>query len=260
MERDLFRLTLLQYDLDWEDVTVNLRRWEERILAWEGRSDLILLPEMFTTGFTMDPAPHAEGPGGRVSRFLHRMARATGAAVAGSLIVREKELYYNRLLFVTPEGEEHTYDKRHLFRMGGEHLHYAPGRERVTLRWRGVRIRPFICYDLRFPVWIRSRNEADLLLFVANWPAARRGVWTTLLAARALENQTYVAGVNRTGTDGRGITYEGESRIISPRGEVLARLGNEEGAVHAMLDMAALQAFREKFPVHLDADDYRLIL
>ncbi len=254
-----FTISLLQFDLQWEDPGVNRGRVERMTAGLKGQTDLILLPEMFTTGFTMEPEKHFEEPEGPTTLFLRQLARDRQAAVAGSCIVREEGRYYNRFLFVTPGGEMYHYDKRHLFRMGEEHLHYAPGERQVTVVYRGVRIKLFVCYDLRFPVWIRSRNDADLLLFVANWPASRRRVWKTLLTARALENQTYVAGVNRVGADGREISYAGDSRVISPRGEVMGELpDNGEGVITATLDMEELRAFREKFPVHLDADEFEI--
>jgi predicted amidohydrolase len=224
-----------------------------------GKTHLILFPEMFTTGFTMTPERFGELPGGQTVAYMKKMAALRQAAIAGSYILREKDRFYNAFLFVTPEGESIRYDKRHLFRMGEEHLHYSSGDRQVVINYQGIRIKPFICYDLRFPVWIRSRADADLLLFVANWPASRRAVWKSLLTARALENQVYVAGVNRVGVDGRGITYTGDSRVISPRGEVLAELPeNKEGAITYSLDMEALRTFREKFPVHRDADDFEI--
>ena len=256
-----FTITLLQASLTWEDPEANRRMFSRMMEGVGERTDLILLPEMFTTGFTMEPEKHYEEPEGATRVFLRQMAATHQAAVAGSCIIRENGRYFNRLLFAKPSGEVVHYDKRHLFRMGEEHLHYSPGSQQVTVTFRDVRIRLFICYDLRFPVWIRSRNEADLLVFVANWPASRREVWKTLLSARALENQAYVAGVNRVGEDGRQIAYAGDSRVISPRGEVMGELPeNEEGGITCTLDMEALAAFREKFPVHLDADDFQIIL
>ncbi len=256
-----FTIALVQSDLKWEDPVANRQMFREKVLSVRERIDMFLFPEMFTTGFSMEPERLYEEKEGPTSRFLRELAREAGAAIGGSYIVREEGHFFNRFLWVNPEGEEHTYDKRHLFQMGGEDRHYTPGKKRVTFQWRGVRIRPFICYDLRFPVWIRTRNDADLLLFVANWPAARSSVWTTLLKARALENQVYVAGVNRTGTDGRDISYNGHSLILSPRGGTLASLPpGEEGILVATLDLDELEEFRKKFPVHLDADDFELKL
>ncbi len=256
-----FRVTLVQADLRWEDPEANKRHIERLTDGVKDRTDLILLPEMFTTGFTMAPESFAEAPDGATPAYMRALALRHDAAVAGSFIVGEEGRYYNTFLFVPPRGGIVRYDKRHLFRMGEEHRHYTAGRRQVTLLWRGVRIKPFVCYDLRFPVWIRSRADADLLLFVANWPAPRRHVWKTLLTARALENQAYVAGVNRVGSDGRHIAYSGDSRVISPRGEVLGEMPEkEEGIITVALDMEALEQFREKFPVHLDADDFEIRL
>ncbi len=252
-------VSLIQFDIAWLQPGDNLRHLNRILRPLAGHTDLILLPEMFPTGFTMEPETWFEEPEGPVYVWLHTVAGHTGACIAGSYIVRDHGEYYNRLLYVFPDGKEVVYDKRHLFRMGEEHLHYASGHERVMIPFRNFRIKPFICYDLRFPVWIRSRNDADLLVFVANWPASRREVWKTLLKARALENQVYVAGVNRTGKDGNGIMHSGDSMVLSPKGEVLASLDTDrEGVLTCVLDLQELQQFREKFPVHLDADDFTL--
>ncbi len=254
-----FRISLVQADMRWEDPEANRKLLDKLTIGLTGKTHLILFPEMFTTGFTMAPEGFGEPPGGPTVAYMKKMAAMRQAAVAGSYILRENDRFFNAFLFVTPEGESIRYDKRHLFRMGEEHLHYSPGNRQVVINYKGIRIKPFICYDLRFPVWIRSRADADLLLFVANWPASRREVWKSLLTARALENQVYVAGVNRVGVDGREIAYTGDSRVISPRGEVLAELPeNKEGVITASLDMEALEAFRKKFPVHLDADDFEI--
>jgi len=252
-------VSLVQFDITWQQPDDNFRRLNRVIHPLTGHTDLIILPEMFSTGFTMDPETWFEEPEGPAYVWLHTMAGRTGACIAGSYIVRDNGKYFNRLLYVFPDGREYVYDKRHLFRMGEEHLHYTPGNQRIVIPFRNFRIKPFICYDLRFPVWIRSRNDADLLIFVANWPANRRNVWNILLKARAIENQMYVAGVNRTGKDGRNISYSGDSAVISPKGEILASLETgREGVLTCSIDLNELQRFREKFPVHLDADDFTL--
>jgi predicted amidohydrolase len=261
MMKEKLTVSLVQADLRWQDPEANMQMFTEMTSALTGKTDLILLPEMFTTGFTMEPEKFGEAPEGSVHSYLKTLAAARRAAVAGSYIIRDEGRYYNSFLFVTPTGESFRYDKRHLFRMGEEHLHYAAGKRQVVINYKGFRIKPFVCYDLRFPVWIRSRADADLLVFVANWPASRREVWKNLLTARALENQVYVAGVNRVGIDGRDIAYAGDSRVISPRGEVAGELPeNEEGVITTALDLDALKAFRAKFPVHLDADEFEIKL
>ena len=252
-------VSLVQFDIRWQQPQDNLDRLAEMINPLSGHTDLILLPEMFTTGFTMEPEMFYEEAEGTVYTWMHKLAGKTGTCMAGRYIVRENGRYFNRLLYVSPEGEESIYDKRHLFRMGDEHLHYAAGHKRIVFSCRNFRIKPFICYDLRFPVWTRSRNDADLLIFIANWPESRREVWKTLLKARAIENQVYVAGVNRVGKDGRNISYAGDSMIISPKGEVISSLEtNREGILTSVLDLHGLQRFREKFPVHLDADRFNI--
>ena len=253
-------ISLVQFDIKWQQPQENLNRLAGMISPLSGHTDLILLPEMFSTGFTMEPERFYEETEGIAYTWMHKMAGRTGACMAGSYIVRENGRYFNRLLFVSPEGEESIYDKRHLFRMGDEHLFYAAGNKRIVVSCRNFRIKPFICYDLRFPVWTRSRNDADLLIFIANWPESRREVWKTLLIARAIENQVYVAGVNRVGKDGRNISYAGDSMIISPKGEVISSLEvNREGILTSVLDLHELQRFREKFPVHLDGDRFNIV-
>ncbi|MFU8765991.1 MAG: amidohydrolase [Haliea sp.] len=222
-----------------------------------GGSDLIVLPEMFTTGFSMNALGNAEEPGGATEQWLLSQARQRDCAITGSIAVREGDAVYNRMLFATPEGVSH-YDKRHLFRMAGEHQRYAAGRERVVVSWRGWRIHLQVCYDLRFPVFGRNRQDYDLMLFVANWPSARRLHWRALLQARAIENLACVVGVNRIGEDARGLDYAGDSMAVNAEGRLLADLENKNGTVSVVLSGAELVAYRERFPCHLDADDFQL--
>ncbi|WP_077922349.1 amidohydrolase [Spirosoma sp. 209] len=262
-------LTLLQPDLYWQDPVANRAMLEERIMTLPEPTDLIVLPEMFTTGFTMDAAAVAEPMNLTTFRWLKQMAAQTGAVVTGSYVVREGSAFYNRLVWMQPDGQFDTYDKRHLFRMAGEDGIYTAGNRRLVKTWKGWRICPLICYDLRFPVWSRNTpapsptgNPAafdyDLLLYVANWPAARRHAWNTLLQARAIENLSYVVGVNRVGTDGNGHPYTGDSAIIDPRGDVLFRQSDTEGLHQQTISLDELREFRERFPAHLDADFFEI--
>lgn len=257
-EKEL-RLTVLQLDPVWEQPEANLHALSSLTAGLAGQTDLILLPEMFATGFSMQASRIAEEAGkGPVVRWMQTQAAATGALVAGSVAVREAGRCYNRFYAVYPEGTWVTYDKRHLFRMGKEHLNYTPGKTRVTFGWKGWRFLPQVCYDLRFPAWSRNRNDYDVALYAANWPAARQDVLLTLAKARALENNCYVAVSNRIGRDGLGVLHQGESRIIGYKGEVLATASQEAVSVTATLSYKALQEFRKKFPVWMDTDFFTI--
>lgn len=248
----------IQTELVWQDPSANQKHFEA-LIREVADADLIVLPEMFLTGFTMEPETVAEQQDGEQVKWMIAMAQETGAAICGSLVIRVADEYFNRLLFVTPDGRMCRYDKRHLFRMGNEHEHYKSGEERTVIHYRGWRILPTICYDLRFPVWCRNRNDYDLMLCVANWPAPRRQNWRVLLQARAVENQAYVVGVNRVGQDGKGLEYAGDSMVVSFKGEPL--VDSEPGKAYsgkATLDLEALQDFKEKFPAWADADDFTL--
>ncbi len=251
-------VTIVQSALAWEQPQDNLRAFEATIGKLNAPGDVIVLPEMFTTGFSMNAPALAEPPDGPAVQWMADMAVRTNAAVCGSLIVRDGGRYYNRCVWMPPDGALRTYDKRHLFRMAGEHQHYSAGGDRLLVNFRGWNICPLVCYDLRFPVFARHIGTCDLMLFVANWPAPRAHAWRTLLTARAIENVCYVAGVNRTGEDGKGIPYPGQSGIIDYVGEWLADPG-EQPAVHThSLSSASLLKFRDRFPFHLDADAFEL--
>ncbi len=254
--RDL-RVTLLQSMLQWEDAQANRTRIGGVLPALKGTTDLIVLPEMFTTGFSMRSTDLAEGMDGPTVAWMREQARTLDAALYGSVIIGEGGKQYNRGLFVEPDGHVTTYDKRHLFRYADETSHFSAGVDRVVVPWRGWRLLLQICFDLRFPVFARNRGDYDAILYVANWPEARRHAWSHLLIARAIENQCYVVGVNRVGMDGKGIHYTGDSAIISPKGEVDAV--NPYPGIHtAVLDRNTLEDFRRKFPVALEADDFTL--
>jgi omega-amidase len=207
------RVSLVQTSLAWQDVEANLQHFSVLLAPLAGSTDVVLLPEMFTSGFTMEAEKIAPRSALLTLPWLKAQARKLDAAIAGSVISASAGRFVNRLLWVTPDGEVHHYDKRHLFRMGGEHRAFAAGAVPLLITWRGVRIAPLICYDLRFPVWSRRRESYDfeLLLYVANWPAARAYAWTHLLRARAIENQCFVAAVNRIGRDGHGVPHQGDS-------------------------------------------------
>lgn len=229
-------------------------------------SDLIVLPETFLSGFSNDTRSAAEGMDGEGVSWLQTLAGEVGAVICGSLAIRENDKVFNRLFWVRPDGRFDTYDKRHLFRMAGEHKRYGGGTKRLIVELNGWRILPQVCYDLRFPVWLRNRRlesaaggmEYDLSLFVANWPAPRRQPWRTLLRARAIENLGYVIGVNRVGVDGNELPYAGDSAVIDPVGEALVECGAQEQCVTVTLDPAVLLAHRERFPAWMDADRFSL--
>ena len=256
------RVSLVQQPLLWHDRAANRARFAELLRPLAGQTDLVVLPETFTTGFSMEVERQAEPPGGETSEWLAQLARWLDAVITGSVITLEGARYYNRLLWASPAGELRYYDKRHLFRMGREHEHFAAGRAAWSVASRGFRVCPLVCYDLRFPVWSRRRPglDYDLLLYVANWPAARADAWRQLLRARAIENQAYVVGVNRVGSDGKGVPYAGDSAAIDFRGRTLADAGDGPALLTVPLPREPLIEFREKFPAHLDADRFTLEL
>jgi omega-amidase len=251
------KLTLIQFDIIWENKLRNLEKLGELISAIPHGSDVIILPEMFSTGFSMNPADLEEKPQSVTFDWMRDIAAKINSGICGSYIVSVNKNFYNRWIFVSPDGEVWKYDKRHLFSIGGEESLFTRGEERIVFKFRGIRICPNVCYDLRFPVWSRNRNDYDLLINSSNWPESRRDVWTTLLKARSLENQCYVAGVNRIGTDGTGIKYCGDSVILGPKGEIIAEgRQNEESIVSGEISIDELSDFREKFPVMNDADKF----
>jgi len=252
-------VTVIQAPLAWEDPVANRRRFADIIGTLPAATDLVVLPEMFTTGFTMDPAANAEDMDGPTVAWLGDTARRVGVALCGSLVIREGARFYNRLIWMSATGECRSYDKHHLFRMAGEDRQYTAGTKRELMHLKGWRICPLVCYDLRFPVWSRGADAFDLQIFVANWPAARRSAWRALLPARAVENQCYCVGVNRIGIDGNDVAYSGDTLVADFLGHVVLDLGAEEGAATVTLDGAALVAYRDKFPAWRDADPFRLL-
>lgn len=253
------KITLIQSSLYWESPQANLAMFEEKIWKIREQTDLIVLPEMFNTGFTMEAARMAEPMNFTTVKWMKQQAAQTGACIAGSLIVKENENYFNRLVWMEPDGSFATYDKRHLFRMGGEDKVFSSGNTKIIREVKGWKILPLICYDLRFPVWSRNVNfNYDLLIYIANWPSARSTPWKTLLRARAIENICYTAGVNRIGEDGNGLQYSGDSAIIHPNGTDICNLLDHEEHQTQVLNKDELISFREKFPANLDADDFDL--
>jgi predicted amidohydrolase len=263
--RDL-RVTLVQGDTRWHDPAANREYYGRLIAPLRGATDLVLLPETFTSGFSNEAIHNAETMQGPTVEWLREQSRRLDAAITGSVQLRTDAGVFNRLFFATPDGGLHHYDKRHLFRYAKEHERYAAGGPRLGVDWRGWRICPQVCYDLRFPVFSRNRFDVerpgrldyDLLLYVANWPSVRAHPWKTLLRARAIENLCFVAGLNRVGKDGNGHHYSGDSAVIDFLGEPLSECMDQEVVVTTTLSAAQLQAHREHFPAMLDADAFEL--
>jgi predicted amidohydrolase len=251
------RVALLQTPLVWEDPEANRNAIKRRIALIPGATDLIVLPEMFTTGFTMSPDEIDKREGLRTIEWMREQASVSGAAICGSIAFAGNGHYYNRLAFISPEGQEVFYDKRHTFTLVGEQLVYTSGKSRQIIDFRGFRICPLICYDLRFPVWSRNTDGYDLLVYVANWPAARVQAWDALLKARAIENMAFCAGVNRIGTDANGHSYSGHSAVYDAMGNRLA-YSEEEGLIETTLVLSQLHESREKFKFLDDRDHFTL--
>lgn len=252
------KIALLQLDTQWKAPQKNREIIHSLIEKEASGADIVVLPEMFSTGFTMKPSEVAETMDGETVKWLLESSKKYNTAITGSLVIEENGNYYNRMLFVTPEGKITKYDKRHLFRMAGEEKVYTMGEERVIVEYKGWRIMPLVCYDLRFPVWSRNRNDYDLLIYVASWPAVRSYPWKSLCVARAIENQAYALCCNRVGNDPKN-EYSGDSGIYDFKGEpiTLATPG-KECVITADLNINALREFRNAFPAYLDADKWTL--
>jgi predicted amidohydrolase len=254
------KATIVQCGLMWEDRDASLAHISSLLDAVSPGSGIVVLPEMFTTGFTMKPAPLAESMDGPTVKWMKERAADGGYALCGSVIIGEQDRFYNRLVFVTPEGDLSYYDKRHLHTMSGEHLVYSRGNKRIVIPYREFNFNLQVCYDLRFPVWSRNLGDTDVIIYSANWPAVRSSVWKALLVARAIENQCYVIGVNRVGVNPDGTSYTGDSAIIGPKGEILASPDpGTEGVVSALLSRETLDKYREDMPILPDADRFQLI-
>jgi omega-amidase len=250
--------TLIQTQLHWENKTANLEMLQQKINSIKEKTEVVVLPEMFTTGFSMKPGQFAETMDGITVAWMQKIASSKKIILTGSIIIEENKKYYNRLLWVLPNGETGIYDKRHLFAFGNEDAHYTAGSKRLIASAKGWKINLQVCYDLRFPVWARQQKptEYDVLIYVANWPARRNNAWKTLLQARAIENQSYVIGVNRTGNDGHEIYHSGDSMVIDPLGKILYHKENDEDIFTIALEKEKLEDTRNKFPFLKDADDF----
>ena len=269
-------VTLVQSFLSWEDKLQNLRMFEEKIDAISAKTEVIILPEMFSTGFSMKPKLLAENMNGDTVQWMKRVSREKKVVLTGSIIIEENGKYFNRLIWMLPNGQYGTYDKRHRFAFAGEHEEYSAGTRRLIASVKGWKINLQVCYDLRFPVWARQQAKAsdieehsgkqsgdleyDLLIYVANWPEKRSHAWKTLLQARAIENQCYVIGVNRVGNDGNGINHSGDSMIVDPLGAVVYHKAKEEEVFTMELEKNKVDEVRSHFPFWRDADDFNILL
>jgi predicted amidohydrolase len=255
--QDILKISVFQFDLAWENIKANLSKIDQMLKRLPAGTDIVFLPEMFSTGFTTNAAKVAESMSGETMNWIRQRCVEYQTAICGSLVIQEEGKYFNRLVFVDPDGKVSQYDKRHLFTMAGEESCYSKGENRLIVEYKGWRICPLICYDLRFPVWSRNLNNYDLLVYSANWPEPRALVWNTLLKARAIENQSYVVGVNRVGTDGNKISYLGQSQMIDAKGNVIALAqDNREEIRSTPISFTELLNFRKKFPVLNDSDDF----
>jgi omega-amidase len=257
-------ITIIQTKLCWEDKKSNLKMIEEKIMSLKDKTEIVVLPEMFTTGFSMDPKRLAETMEGETVQWMKKIAAEKKIIITGSAIIKENENYYNRLLWMLPNGQYGIYDKRHRFGYAGEDEEFSPGNKRLIASAKGWKINLLVCYDLRFPVWSRQQAtsgelEYDLLIYVANWPERRAHAWRTLLQARAIENQCYVVGVNRVGDDGNNIHYSGESMVVDPLGEVLYTKKEEEDIFTITLNKLQLDSIRTKLPFWKDADHFKIL-
>ncbi len=270
--KDALTITLVQTQLVWEDKAANLQLLEEKIKSIPGKTEIVVLPEMFSTGFSMKPGLLAETMEGPSVEWMRRISAEERKIITGSLIIKEvadngDEAYFNRLVWMLPNGQLGVYNKRHLFAYAHEHDHYTPGEKRLIASVKDWKINLQVCYDLRFPVWARQvpptagenwRGLYDVLIYVANWPERRSHAWKTLLQARAIENQCYVVGVNRVGTDGNDIYHSGDSMVVDPLGEVLYHKKDEEDLFTITLDKNHLSEVRNRFPFWEDADEFKI--
>ena len=265
-------ITTIQTDIVWEDKAINLQLLKEKINAIEDKTEVIVLPEMFSTGFTMQPQLFAETMDGDTVQWMRKLAQEKRVIITGSIIIKEEDKFYNRLIWMLPNGENGFYNKRHLFAYGEEDKHYTAGNKRLIASVKGWKINLQVCYDLRFPVWARQAPsqhflkgeekivpEYDVLIYVANWPEQRSHAWKTLLCARAIENQCFVIGVNRVGKDGKNLNYSGNSLIIDPLGEVLYHKADEEDVFTITLQKEWLEEVRAKYPFWRDGDEFKLV-
>lgn len=253
------RLTTVQTPLDWQDIEANLQRFDALLQKIEIPTDIVLLPEMFSTGFSMEAEKLAEKESGSAVNWMKEKAAELNAVVAGSLIIEDSGNYYNRLFWMQPDGSYLTYDKRHLFSLANEQDHYTAGQKRLIVKYKGWRICPLICFDLRFPVWSRNNHAYDLVFYVANWPARRNFAWKNLLVARAIENQSYVVGLNRVGADGNGVDHSGDTAVLDPLGQKISTTKPNETRVETVtLSAENLTQVRKKFQFLNDQDQFEI--
>ena len=258
--QDFLRVSLIQTHLHWENPMANRAHFSEKIEKLKGKTDLIILPEMFTTGFTMNAAELAENEDGLTLHWMIAQAKDLDAAITGSVIISEKNAYYNRLFFVFPDGTYNTYDKKHTFTLAGEHKAYQRGEKKLIVAYKGWKICPLICYDLRFPVWSRNTEDYDVLIYTANWPKKRISAWDALLKARSIENMSYCIGVNRIGLDGNGHEYTGHSAVYDVLGEqVSTRNFEEDFEDTVVLEKQHVQRLREQLQFLHDKDEFNLM-
>jgi len=256
--QDKLNITIVQSNLVWENIDANLENFAKK-LENVGAADLIVLPEMFNTGFSMNSKNLAEKPDGKSVKWLVNLAKEKNSALIASLIIEENQQFFNRLYFIFPNGDLQFYNKRHLFRMANEHNYYSAGDKDLIVNYKGWRIKPLVCYDLRFPIWARNKNDYDLLIYIANWPERRNEPWKILLKARAIENQSYVVGVNRIGTDGNNVIFSGDSAVINPKGEIISKTkAHQENVENVEISLSELNEFKEKFPAYIDADNFEI--
>jgi len=254
------KITTFQAYLFWENIDKNLQNLGLRLSSIREKTDLIVLPEMFSTGFSMNPEEHAEEMDGKTMKWMLQQAKKFDCVLTGSIIIREDKKYFNRLIWMRPDGSYEYYDKRHLFGLGEEDIHYSSGNKKLFVELKGWKICPMICYDLRFPVWLRNKDEEyDMLLIVANWPERRSLHWRTLIPARAIENQSFVVAVNRVGHDGNEIYHSGDSMCIDPNGKVIYYKPNDEDLYTFSINKEDLITARQSFPFLKDADKFKLI-
>jgi len=251
-------VSLIQSDIIWEDKNSNLKKYQEQIDKIES-TELIILPEMFTTGFSMNPKNISEKMDGETIQWMKDNASKMNSAICGSIIIEEDDKYFNRFIWVNPDNSIYHYDKRHLFSYAGENKNYTPGDSKIIIQYKGWKICPLICYDLRFPVWSRNSEEYDLLIYVANWPAKRKLAWRSLLVARAIENQCYVIGVNRVGLDNSGNLHSGETSIINALGEQLYVKSHSEDLYTNDISKLELEKVRKQLPFLNDKDNFKIV-
>lgn len=257
-------ISLIQSEIFWEDISKNLEMFEEKINSLTGKTEVVVLPEMFSTGFNMQPEKFSETLDGRTIKWMQYLSRKNNLIITGSVIIKEDNKYYNSLIWMQPDGKFYHYNKRHLFAYAGENEKYSAGNKRLIVSVKGWKINLQVCYDLRFPVWSRQTKgdnpEFDIIIYVANWPSSRINAWKTLLKARAIENQCYVAGVNRVGNDGNHNLYNGNSMVVDPLGEVIYQKPDTEDIFTIKLEMENLEKIRAKFPFLKDSDEFRIML